>query len=295
MDTSRYTSRTTAFTLIELLVVISIIALLIGILLPALSAARTAARKMSGDTQLRGIQQDMVVFAQSNNSWYPGIASDGRPAGVSLGGTYAGSSNSTWISATLLKSPDWVPQDAVMVFMLNQNLFSPKYAISPGETSSLVTVAKQSSPTGNKFAINNMSFATLRVCHGYSASYAGDDTGRTSEWKDNMNSQCPIISDRARGADVPSSNYNLVPTISIWSSDTTDITATPNNWQGGVAWNDNHVDFKSSAIMSTKVGKFYKNDNIFRQNDETGGATDVNGAYMRYPALFTSVCHFLQP
>ena len=63
------------FTLVELLVVISIIALLIGILLPALGAARRTARLMQSNTQVRGIHQAMLIYAEGNRDKYRGMAS----------------------------------------------------------------------------------------------------------------------------------------------------------------------------------------------------------------------------
>ena len=69
--------RIKGFTLIELMVVISIIVMLIGILLPSLGRARVTARRMQGATQVRGVQQSMVTFAQSNNNNYPGRQNTG--------------------------------------------------------------------------------------------------------------------------------------------------------------------------------------------------------------------------
>ncbi|MGB1126504.1 MAG: type II secretion system protein, partial [Phycisphaeraceae bacterium] len=68
-------TRRSGFTLIELLVVISIIALLIAILLPALGAARRTARRMQSSTQLRGIHQGLVTYANSNKNNFAGLDS----------------------------------------------------------------------------------------------------------------------------------------------------------------------------------------------------------------------------
>lgn len=57
------------FTLVELLVVIGIIALLISLLLPTLTRARERAKATVCMSNMRGIGQQLLIYAQNNNGW----------------------------------------------------------------------------------------------------------------------------------------------------------------------------------------------------------------------------------
>jgi prepilin-type N-terminal cleavage/methylation domain-containing protein len=161
--------RIRAFTLIELLVVISIIALLIGILLPALGAARRTANQMKNSSQLRGIHQSSVIFANSNNTYLPGLNSGGAP--TFPGGPYANSASA-----------------AYRFFVLaNGQFISGDLLINPQDS-----VTKWS--TGNMLLVN-FSYAALAI---QNTSTAG---GRLGEWRDNANSQAVQYSDDNRGTD----------------------------------------------------------------------------------------------
>lgn len=75
---TRHPAQVRGLTIVELLVVIGILALLVGILLPALGAARRSATCTQNNTQVRGIHLSLVMYAQGNEGFLPGIDATGE-------------------------------------------------------------------------------------------------------------------------------------------------------------------------------------------------------------------------
>jgi len=228
--------RKRGFTLIELLVVISIIGLLIGILLPALGTARNTARQMQGSTQVRGIQQGMVVFAQGNNSRYPGVTAVGgyTTATDNPHGTLTGQN-----------------VEARFAIMFGNNLFPGAYMLSPSETDGTKVTFNSSLPT---LLPVHYSYAMLDI------SANGDQ--RFTEWSDTTNAESIAVSDRINGSGP--SNFNVGNRASY------DSIHASAGWRGSVGWNDNHVTFitiptAGNTNITTRYGNNITNntENLF--------------------------------
>ncbi|MEM9019544.1 MAG: prepilin-type N-terminal cleavage/methylation domain-containing protein [Planctomycetota bacterium] len=259
-----------AFTLIELLVVISIIALLIGILLPALGAARRTARAMQSNTQIRGLQQGMFIYSQSNKDLYPGL--DRLDADPRVASTDA--SRIQTYNANGLQAGSYV--GARFIICLEANVFSPDYVISPFETTAEVQPWDENQTYTNATAYIN-SYALPRIWRSTNEM----SPGRMYEWRAEANASAIAVSDRLyrnSGATISSSNADPATHYSLQQADQ------PGRWTGGISFNDNHTEaFQTSEIdvqLSYANVKTDGADNIFSAtqvgNQNISNTADAN-------------------
>ena len=220
------------------LVVGFIIPLLIGILLPALGAARNTARQMQNNTQIRGIHQGMVIYAQGNKTG----GGDGQYPGLNRSGG--------------LQDGRVAPR---FKLMLDQNLFTPDYAISPAEN------GNKQPWTSGPFTHKHYSYSMLSI---------DQPGGRRAEWSETLNGMAIVLTDRNTGANATQS------ASSPWT------TQNSGDWRGGMAWNDNHVTFETDQVADTEYllpatnGANYNTSRAVNKDDNILEATGTDDAHM---------------
>lgn len=221
------------FTRTDLVVLLVIIALLGFLLLPPL---RDMSRRPNPSTyrqnasQVRGIHQALVIFAQSNNGKLPGLDKDGETLLAGLQATGSATDDGSTAAARY-----WL--------LINGMFIAPSTLIAPEDAASCWTTGSLSTA--------NFSHALLRIT-GTAA-----DRERREEWADNNNSRAVMVSDRNAGRDNTDGQL-----LRYWSTNR-------GVWRGDVAWGDNHVTFEKSNLMSsmtvygTKLHAQTTNDNLF--------------------------------
>ncbi len=152
--------RNEGVTAVEVFLLLAILVLAIALLLPALGNARRTARKFQNSTPVRGIHSGLVLYAQSNNGYYPGIHKDGVTIDPSAGLTVEGRIQK----------------------LIDENYFTAEYARSPSEAQTGTT-----------------SYALLQVNVNADVpdNQALPQTGRNREWRDTANTQAVVVADRA--------------------------------------------------------------------------------------------------
>lgn len=228
-----------------------------------LQRARETARRMQNGTQVRGIQQGMVLFSLSNSEFYPGRDATGKAvAAIAASSTQYGAA-----------APSNTDISAVYALMLTGEYFTPEYIISPAGNESKTQAPQVTS--SHTITQANYSFAMLQF-----GNEQGND-GRREEWRDTNNSQAPAVANRSKAID------STLKTTSVFTDDTSGQSSA---WHGNVGWNDNHVTFDTSGIMPVGAiqigGSFGQTsngndapDDLFKANDGGNVGADRNAMF----------------
>jgi len=281
------------FTLIELLVVIAIIALLIGILLPALGKARQSARQLKCSSQVRGILQGMVLWAQSNQDKYPDAGKVDQKNDTLPSQTFDAMKNQSRNIYSLLIYNSFFPpellvtpaeSDGLIVRYEGYELDDPQGAVNPDKA--LWDPKFKAAPTDFKMH-NGTDLAEGNASYAHTPPFGN----RISKFGSTYIATEPGVGNRGpQFTGDAQTGWTLVPGALGTESLTLLIHGSRVKWEGNIGYNDNHVNFETRpdpegltfSFMNLPPGSKTKPDNLFvSEDDKTGQIAAPNVAYVQ--------------
>ncbi len=313
--------RSRAFTLLECLAILVLIVIIIAVLLPSIgrSGGRGHSRQLKDSTQVRGIQQGMVVWANNNQDKYP-IPSQLDTSTVDFTAEGDGVQKDT-------------TRNIISILIYNQ-AFSPELCVSPAEVNPLIKIDTEysyDSPPLNgrdsKKALWDPSFLAypddglasvkptarkqgVSPTGGFSYAHVPPFGGRTKMWSNTFEAEQAVVGNRGpayamqRDAwvlDTASPRGGLGAPPAGDQSNTLRMYGNRKSWRGNIAYNDNHVNFETEPDPETLLFSFGPmnatkkfRDNLFvaennadlgraKQPDDLSTPEGMNGAdnYLR--------------
>lgn len=218
------------FTRLEMFVLLVVCVLGFALVWPMIagSSSRRHSRHMQNSTHLRGIHSGMVLYAQGNKDFFPGLTSDGSEARSALPAS-AGTVGTT--------STSGYDVNYRLTILLRGSYLSPEYIRSYNETE-----PKQAINWGDNLTTSHFSFAMLRISD-------SNAKGRRDEWRATNNSRAAVASDRNLGSGTSDKAFSNHTTLGA-------------GWRGSVVYNDNHAVFETSSLVKTEYGVHEKDHSI---------------------------------
>lgn len=295
-----FRSRRAGFTLVELVTGASAAAILLACVAVCIgspdsatddaeaAAAKAKQKQLKDATQIRGIHQGMVLWAQNNADKYP------LPSEIDKSDTTV---------ADRGKFKDTTSN--IMSLMVFNGFFSPELLVSPVETDGRINVLQTYTYSNPKTAIvpekalwDPALSADFTRREGGNISYAHlqPAKGRLDRWSNTFQADQAVLSNRGPEiSDVAYNDENTTATMLYKNPKTVTMKffGEHETWHGNVAYNDNHIEYLVSKIgdgataSDKDLGKFKFSEDRTKPDimffDEPDDAKMVN----TYLGIFT--------
>ena len=223
----------------------------VGVLLPMLSQPICNTRSMQYGTQLRGIQQAMWTFAQSNRSgggdgWYPGLDADGRtlPVGKAIPAAQLGAAAD--VPGYAAEPVDHVPPGEMNTTAARGFLTRSMAELVAGDflpAGGAAYLLSPVDPVKRSFVADGSSvFTTANISHVPLDLSRGDGGAwpLTAGWTETANPGAVLLADRAVG-----DGSDATSRSSVWTEPGS------GDWHGSVVRNDGSVGYVESAAATS--------------------------------------------